>query len=504
MSWERRSSNGFAAVFQREVLAGISSGAVSSDSTPSVPNSLLLRKWLQLCEKSHPPCYWPRGKKFWPKRVIFVGNINKLTLIEEQQLGEDYLVLSHCWGGPTEEEKKRFCTTRENYASRLRGFSYDELPKTFQDAVQVTRALHKQYLWIDTLCIIQGSDGDWESEAKTMADIFACAYCTIAASSARGWGEGFLRPQSDTLDIGVQCTPGTPNCTCDFERDVDEGPLMRRAWVLQERVLSRRIIHFTAAHTYYECGDGVQCEQLTKLEPSFWKQYFILDPAFPSRLSTSGFQHTVHFVRYLLKKYSTSGLTVKTDRDVAIHSLIKRMGEVLQTEVRYGIFRCFLCSLLLWKRNENMTLPIPYKDKTIPSWSWMAYSGGVHFISGMQENLLVPRFAELDFTNSATALRVKVRQFCEKCRMGKNGEEHTIVDGIEKVGSLWFDVADQVEFKHCVVVGMGEYDEKEDLQKIYYVLMIREKAGGRKYERLGVGKVEAQYVSTGCEAGTLW
>jgi hypothetical protein len=254
-------------MFQREVLAGVSSSAVSSDSTPSLPNPLLLRKWLQLCETSHPPCNWPRREKFWPKRVIFVGNINKLTLVEEQRLGEDYLVLSHCWGNPTEEEKKRFSTTRKNYASRLRGFSYDELPKTFQDAVQVTRALHKQYLWIDTLCIIQGSDGDWESEAKTMADIFAYAYCTIAASSARGWGEGFLRPQFDTLDIGVQCTLATPNCTCDFEGDVDEGPLMRRAWVLQERVLSRRIIHFTAAHTYYECGDGVRCEQLTKLEP---------------------------------------------------------------------------------------------------------------------------------------------------------------------------------------------------------------------------------------------
>jgi hypothetical protein len=133
----------------------------------------------------------------------------------------------------------------------------------------------------------------------------------------------------------------------------------------------------------------------------------------------------------------------------------------------------------------------------------MAYSGGVDFIS-MQESLAVPRFAELDFTNNATALRVKVRQFCEKCRMEQNGEEHTILNGTEKVGSLWFDVADQMGFKHCIVIGMGEYDEKEDPRKIYYVLVIREKHGRKEYERLGVGKVEAQYVSTNREAGTLW
>ena len=93
-----------------------------------------------------------------------------------------------------------------------------------------------------------------------MADIFACAYCTISASSVRGWRDGFLKPQSDPLDIGVYGTPSIPICTCDFDNDVDEGPLMKRAWVLQERVLSRRIIYFTTAHTYCECGEGVLCE----------------------------------------------------------------------------------------------------------------------------------------------------------------------------------------------------------------------------------------------------
>jgi len=100
-----------------------------------------------------------------------------------------------------------------------------------------------------------------------MADIFAYAYCTIAAGSARGWADGFLNLKSDSLDIGARGTPSVPTCVCDFDKDVDGGTLMRRAWVLQERVLSRRIIHFTAGHTYCECGDGVLCEQLTKLKP---------------------------------------------------------------------------------------------------------------------------------------------------------------------------------------------------------------------------------------------
>ena len=212
--------------------------AVSSGSKASPPISPLLSQWLQSCDENHSGCQRSGKQNFWPKRVIFVGDPDKLTLIETQHQGEDYLALSHCWGLPEDkekakEQKSRFCTTSKNYQARKRGFSFDEIPKTFQDAILVTRALQKQYLWIDTICIIQeGPECDWDSEAKTMVDIFACAYCTISASLARGWGDGFLKPLSNPPDIGIQGTPSAPTCTCNFDNDVDEGPLMKRAWVL--------------------------------------------------------------------------------------------------------------------------------------------------------------------------------------------------------------------------------------------------------------------------------
>ncbi|KAK4161203.1 heterokaryon incompatibility protein-domain-containing protein [Cladorrhinum sp. PSN259] len=507
-SWERSGNQQFIAKFRSELLSNASYDAVSSNLTASYQNSLLLRKWLRDCDENHNYCHRRLGKEnFWPKRVIYVGDPNKLTLVEEQPQREEYLVLSHCWGPLEDQDKKRFCTTSENYGSRKLGFGYDELPKTFQDAVQVTRALQKQYLWIDALCIIQeGPDCDWDTEAKTMADIFACAYCTIAASSARGWGDGFLEPQSDPPDIGAQGTPTTPTCICDFDKDVDEGNLMKRAWVLQERVLSRRTIHFSAAHIYCECGDGVLCEQLTKLKPPPGKQYFILDPHFPDRLTNCGYTRAIDFVQFLFKKYSTSGLSFETDRDIAVYSLIARMGEVLSTRVRYGIFRCFLGSLLLWRRiYGKKSPPISYKDRTVPSWSWMAYSGGIDFISDAKKDLMVPLLIDLDFANDEQALNVKVRKFGGNYRMEQKGEEHAIVDGTKEVGSLWFDVADQIYLKdcNCVVVSMVRDLSVEDSRKTYHVLIIRGKAGGGGYERVGVGKVEAPYVSIDGVAGTL-
>jgi Heterokaryon incompatibility protein (HET) len=227
----------------------------------------LLRKWLQECDNSH-DC--SRRRLYTPARVIFVGgeDPNRLKLLENAS--GDYIALSHCWGNPNDEEKERFCTTRKNYADRAVGFNYDDLPKTFQDAVRVTRELKKEYLWVDSLCILQGDKENWNEEVLQMEDTFASAYCTIAASSAPDWKNGFLdRKQipryfqiedSSCRQIYVYGSPG------DFSKDVDEGPLNRRAWVLQERVLSRRTIHFSANQTYWECGKNVLCENFTKLK----------------------------------------------------------------------------------------------------------------------------------------------------------------------------------------------------------------------------------------------
>jgi hypothetical protein len=211
-----------------------------------------------------------------PTRVIDVtkhkigDDTARLISTNKMKQAIHYVALSHCWGKLTEEQEDSWCTTRKNEECRsTQGFLVEQLPQTFQDAIRVTRELGKRYLWIDSLCIIQGEGGDWEIEAKKMETVFRNAYCTIAATSAEDSTKGFLNrpeePNSQYVTVPKSSHGKVYVCTLidDFPGDVEEGVLNKRAWVLQERALSRRTIHFTKRQTYWECGGGVRCETLT-------------------------------------------------------------------------------------------------------------------------------------------------------------------------------------------------------------------------------------------------
>lgn len=260
-----------------------------SDSTPvgrpiltesvDLPRSTLLRGWLGWCNQGH-DCGKPRAELVLPTRLLDVGNPDEQDHKPDRVhliCGIDatvqrYVALSHCWGQIPEEEKIIFCTTQGNIDQRQRGFSVSELPKTFQDAITVTREMEVRYLWIDSLCIIQYGDkkADWQIQSRLMESIFSQAYCTIAATAAADSNAGFLVRDLRVESVYVRDTSGNKfyvsNDIDDFDEDVGKAKLNTRAWVMQETVLSRRIIHFSANQIYWECGEGVYCENLVRLQ----------------------------------------------------------------------------------------------------------------------------------------------------------------------------------------------------------------------------------------------
>lgn len=244
----------------------------------------VIRSWLQVCDESH-HCKPPLSTKSSttmqsalssssqavppPTRLLFLGSgdDDKIFLQEtESEVPGGWVALSHKWG------TRNFRTTVRNVEEHKSGMSINTLPATFRDVIIVTRALKKQNLWIDSLCIIQGKKGDFQKEATRMADVYSGAYCVVAASCADNHFDGFLKSRAarDYVTIPDEGSDQAAYHICEtinnFKRHVLDGSLSLRGWVLQEHALARRTLFFTEHQTYFECKLGVKCETSTRLK----------------------------------------------------------------------------------------------------------------------------------------------------------------------------------------------------------------------------------------------
>jgi hypothetical protein len=173
----------------------------------------------------------------------------------------EYLALSHCWGGKID------CRLNKSLVSQnLQSFDMNEMPRNFQHAVLITRQLGYNYLWIDSLCIVQDDPVDWETESAKMGLVYSNAACVISATGALNSEEGCFFPKDSTSQnvvIGqnsdfslIVCSWIQEEKMLDtlFTRYVEQAPLSNRGWAFQERILAKRILHFSRGGILYECN----------------------------------------------------------------------------------------------------------------------------------------------------------------------------------------------------------------------------------------------------------
>ena len=180
----------------------------------------------------------------------------------------------------------------------LLSVNYEDLPKTFQHAIQITRGLGFRYLWIDSLCIIQDDPEDWRIESATMAQIYSNGACNLSATAASEGSQGLfydrdprsVQPVKIWLNyrypqirngilekirrrFGFQTQSGQSEKIRElfgfqdkmlWVRGVSGAPLNRRGWVVQERLLSRSNLHFGANQLFWECSELQACETFPK------------------------------------------------------------------------------------------------------------------------------------------------------------------------------------------------------------------------------------------------
>ncbi|KAI1322755.1 hypothetical protein F5Y16DRAFT_404159 [Xylariaceae sp. FL0255] len=511
----------------------------------------IMRQWLRLCDDrlKHPNCHHTHGSnvstyshfKCMPTRVLDVGQDGDdfIRLYEPaHNEADDYIALSHPWGhGP------HLVTNVRNLAQHKDGIRISDLPGTFRDAVLTTRALGKRYLWIDSLCILQGAEGDFQEQAGSMETVFSSAYCVLAASRARNQVDGFLGPRqqrdyvtlltpnyrknrkNDDAKDGKEGTFYLCENIDDFSRHVLNAHLNRRGWVLQEHALARRTIFFADEQTYWECGDGVRCETLTRLTNGL--AAFLGDPGFPQIIMSASQGEKILRFQNLYKTYSSLGFTNPSDRAVAMSGIQSRLLKAFGTLGGYGIFDedkrasrgGLLRRSLLWHRPDDKKLvsiqfPTHSGLTGVPSWSWMAFMGEIDYLK--------PEFGQIDWLDivSPWSSRKSMHSPSGPLSLTKDLKDlhHSnnttaLISGMVRdiirrddenfIGKLYFDIPSQTSVDHvrCMVLGIAK-GERLDEQRKHFVLLVQSDASRGDndspdglYHRVGAGYLVGKFLS---------
>lgn len=142
-----------------------------------------------------------------------------------------------------------------------------DIPLTIQDAIQVTKALGYQFLWVDKYCIDQKNKTERQQQCGRMGDIYAGSQITIFAlghDSNYGLPGVSLRHRSEQWQfrttIGQYEFVSTPP---DPQLSIQQSKWSTRGWTYQEGLFSTRRLFFTDHQVYFECN-AMNCAESFK------------------------------------------------------------------------------------------------------------------------------------------------------------------------------------------------------------------------------------------------
>lgn len=235
---------------------------------------------LAKCASSHELCHLQSGNHFLPTRLInlqpgWEGLDVRLEDDHSVRSGSLYIALSYSWGA----HRPDCITTVETLARNKVRIPWDKLSLTFQHAAAFTLSLGIQFLWIDSICIIQEDEEDWKREAGKMFAVYKNSYLTLAALAGRDSTSGLrnmsveqgsvllaeLRIDQTNYPLHMRQnhyldTVAGDNIKGSFDDVCCRYPLLSRAWAYQERTVSPRVIFFTESEMIFQCLSNAECE----------------------------------------------------------------------------------------------------------------------------------------------------------------------------------------------------------------------------------------------------
>jgi len=297
----------------------------------------------------------------------------KLTHLPKTEKGEPapYVALSYVWGmhkAATHE------TNISNIMRRKEKFSIKlmDLPLTIQDAIQLVRGLGVRYIWIDSLCISQGSLMSWRLNAESMHLIFGNAYFTICA--ADGDSNTGLRaikagnPKTRDAPMRASIKPDLDVITSRSpESIIEASKWIERGWTFQEHLLSPRCLVFAGGRLFFQCRTS-NCDDAGLQWFSDWSQS-------PLRTLRDLKERPIWFYTTCVELYTGRNLTRPEDILRAFNGVSRLIEDHMHAPLFFGLPSSHFDFVLLWrpKSGKERRPARADEDAEFPSWSWSGW-----------------------------------------------------------------------------------------------------------------------------------
>ncbi|KAI9684968.1 MAG: hypothetical protein M1820_010865 [Bogoriella megaspora] len=369
--------------------------------------------WYEECMLEHAKCRMARSRNTRaPTRLLEIdapspGFIRLVNTTNQVRYG----TLSHCWGS-----SQPFILESSTQDQLFLGIKIRELSQTFQHAVTVARKLQLSFLWIDSLCIAQDSLNDWMREASLMGDVYSGSNLNIAATAASCGEDGCFRERDLSrfrlryAKLSLQGTERqwyrvSDQTFSDWD-NWKQGPLLRRGWAYQERLLAPAVVHYGTEQVWWECHElianeiypnGVPPTISGSLKGQRQRAANLLQ--IPKKAEP---QELLDVWMQICEAYSTMALTKSSDKLVAISGLAKRINHI----------------------HDKLIRPAQY---TAPSWSWASVSGQVRWEKIDSASLAIAKVLEVkvrpvgnDDTGQVKHGHVRLRGYLGTVILGEN------------------------------------------------------------------------------------
>ena len=249
------------------------------------------KSWIEECNHTHDACRpVAAAERILPTRLIDTqpeGMDNSVirivdgTSIAQGAEAVKYATLSYVWS------KTSLTLTNAGLPNARLGLQRHALPTVLESGIQAAQKLGFRYCYADSLCVLQDSEADKQAECALMASVFRNAALTIvldqideldmqpglvlpdaiANAIANAQSQKATRTATSSVvlpDANANAMFKNANRTTDRPSASSALPLSdfttpgfgwdTRAWSLQERLLSRRLLHLCETQLYWECA----------------------------------------------------------------------------------------------------------------------------------------------------------------------------------------------------------------------------------------------------------